>query len=795
MNAELFAAWLLTLAMHAGVLLVLAWAFDRSRLQVHLGWREWIWRLALFGGFLTSIAQFVLETPGPARFSLAVQSGRSAMTQDRSDPAAQATTASVAPVRAEAGLERASAPAIGARFHPSDSVRADAPPVFLKAPLDLPAWQQMLVAAWLAGFLLLLARLCGAWLRLHGALRLARPISRGRLHADAAELAARAGLACPRLARFDSLASPIAATGGRIILPGWVFERFDANQMRAMLAHEIAHLARRDPQRRLVVAFACALLWFMPLASMARRRLDAIAEQSCDAWAAQQPGNRRALAECLAGCAERRLTGRAFALVPGMAGRESPLLQRINHLLEGTIMKTRLSAPWSLLASISLLLAATILLPGVGIRSVHADMNRPSPPAVPPPPAAPRPPEPPAPGDAGNGIHLHVSSETDAFGSKHQSTFIQTDIGKRSYRARIDGEATFTPQYDGIASLGKGASASFAETRDGVSRRIEYASKGGKLERRYFVDDVERPIDGPVETWIAAIIPEMVRETAVDVEKRVRQIHAAGGTAAVFDEIGRIHSDYARGEYLGQLASTVRFTPAETTRALGLVDAFDSDYERRRALTAIGAAGEFDADQQALVIGQAKKIESDYERAELLLGLLPKLADSAQVRRAWLDAANGIESDYEHRRCLGALIEAGASDDATLATVIDAARTIESDYERRELLSTAIAAVSNAENVADAYAAAVKGIGGDYERREALLALIHARGFGAKASRQVLASLAGVDSVNDNSEVLVDLARVMPNDPELRQRYRGVASELSESARGDAERALDGGTP
>ena len=103
MNAEFFAAWLLTLAMHAGVLLVLAWAFDRSRLRVHLGWREWLWRLALFGGFLTSTAQLVLETPGPARFSLAVQSGQSAMTEDRSDPAAQATTASVAPARADAG--------------------------------------------------------------------------------------------------------------------------------------------------------------------------------------------------------------------------------------------------------------------------------------------------------------------------------------------------------------------------------------------------------------------------------------------------------------------------------------------------------------------------------------------------------------------------------------------------------------------------------------------------------------------------------------------------------------------
>ncbi|SFN36688.1 M56 family metallopeptidase [Dokdonella immobilis] len=788
MSVESFAALLMTLAVHAGVLLTIAWIADRSSLQVQLGWREWMWWLALFGGIVTSATQFVLETPGLARISLAVESDTSVVPMDAAGSAVDAAPASASAARREAGRTDDHAPLMATPSRRSDTLRADELPAPRKPSPDWPRWHLLLAVAWLVGTLISLARLGGAWLRLRSALRLARPVVHGRLLADAAELAARAGLACPQLARLDTLAGPIAATGGRIILPGWVFERFDAPQMRAMLAHELAHLYRRDPQRRLAAAFACALLWFMPIASMARRRLDAIAEQSCDAWAAQQCGDRRALAECLAGCAERRQSGPAFTLAPGMAGRESPLLQRINHLLEGTIMKTRLSVPSALMASVAVLFVAVILLPGVGIRSSHADMDRPSPPAAPSPPAPPRPP---APGDAGNGIRLHVSSETDASGRKHQSTFLQTDVGKRSYQARIDGEATYTPQYDGIASLGNGASASFAETREGVARRIEYTNRTGKLERHYFVADLEQPIDNAVEGWIAAVIPEMVRETAIDVEKRVRQIHAAGGTAAVFDEIGRIHSDYARGEYLGQLASTVRFTSSEMTRALGLVDAFESAYERRRALTRIGAAGEFDAGQQTLVIGQAKRIESDYERAELLLGLLPKLADSAQVHRAWLEAANGIESDYEHRRCLVALIEAGGSDDAILATVIDAARTIESDYERRELLSTAIAAVSSAENVADAYAAAVKDIGGDYERREALLALIHARGFGAKASRQVLASLGNVESDHESSEVLVELAQVMPNDQALIERYRAVARTLSDHERADAERALD----
>ena len=791
MNTELGAVWLLTLGMHVGTLLVVAWSVDRANLRAYPGWREWMWRLALFGGLLTSTGQVLLDTPGAARISLAARSHETLL---RSGDAVQSAASSGIPsdtpqLTSAAGFAEVRALSVSSR--PQGTATGNSARTPSMGPQGLPSWHLLVVATWLAGCLIGLGRLARAWLRMREGLVRARPIRAGRIYHDAAELAARAGIRCPHLTQLDELASPIAANSRRIVLPDWVFEQFDPAQLRAMLAHEIAHLARRDPLQRLAVAGVCALLWFMPLTSLARRRLDEIAEQSCDAWAADQLGDRRAMAECLARCAERRLLGAEFALAASMAHRHSPLLQRITHLLEGRTVNMTISMPGALAATALLLIVSLLVLPGVGIRSVHAQSDRPA--AL----VAPTAPTPlaehiPVAAPVGKGgTHLHVSSETDASGHNRQSTFMETEDGNRAYRAKIDGLIVYNSSYDGVASLGKDSTASFGETNNGVSRRIEYANQAGKLERHYFVADVEQPIDRTAETWIAAIIPELIRETAVDAAKRVRQIHTAGGTAAVLDEIGRIHSDYARGEYIEKLASVARFTPMELTRVLGLVDPFETDFERRKALTAIGAAGKFDANQQALVIGQAMKIESDHERAELLLSLLPNLADNDAVRRAWLNAANGIDSDYEHRRCLSALVEAGGNDDATMATVIEAARTINSDYERRELLSTAIRAVSNAENVAEAYTQAVNGMSGAYERREALLALIHAQGFGVQAAGAVLASLGRVDSDHESREVLVELAHVMPSDAGLIDRYRAVASKLDGIERSEAERALD----
>ena len=58
-------------------------------------------------------------------------------------------------------------------------------------------------------------------------------------------------------------------------------------------------------------------------------------------------------------------------------------------------------------------------------------------------------------------------------------------------------------------------------------------------------------------------------------------------------------------------------------------------------------------------------------------------------------------------------------------------------------------------------------------------------------SRAVLDAAAGIHSDYDCREVLVALARVMPNDAELIARYRDVARHLSNYERGEAERALD----
>ena len=775
MRSEWVATWLLTFALHAGVLLLVAWLVDRGRLRAQLAWRELLWRGALFGAVLSTSLQVLSGLEGPARLVLA-STAPYTMSETMREPATSMRAADgnlatppepVAAAVPAARVDRAQAASTSKREATSST-------------FAWPSWPAVVVAAWLAGVLLVLSRLAVAWLRLEHRLGEARPLARPTLATDAMSLAIAAGTATPRLSVSDDFGSPVAALGQRIVMPAWALELLDRDQLAAMLAHEIAHLARRDPLWKLLAALCGALLWFLPFTALARRRLDEIAELRCDQWAALHLGDGRALAECLAECANHHLGGIDADLVPAMAHRDSPLVERIDHLIEGMPLDTNYTFARGAVAATLALVLAVFVLPGFS-----AQAQAPAPPA---PPAVPAPPAPPAPPSG----ETHVSRHSGGmFGLLREATTVEIDDHGERYSARIRGKVEFNERDDNVAQMEDGATASFEQTTLGTTRRIDFSSRDGKIEQRYSVDGREQAIDDEGRAWVAAMVPTIVRETALNVGPRVKRIHAAGGTDAVLDEIGKIRSGYSRGAHLRELYPLGRLTPAQATRVIGLIESIDSDYEVRNALAALAASNPLDADQQLLVLTQAGNIDSDYERAELLIGMLPQLAAGAQVRTGWLAAASEIGSDYEHRRVLTALLEAGNYDDATLGEVIDAAQAIGSDYERRTLLVSAIERIGDADRIASTYAAAASDIGSDYECREALLALVRAPKFGAAGVRAVLDAASGIGSDHERVEVLVEVARVMPADAALIERYREVARDLSDHERGTAERALD----
>jgi len=100
----------------------------------------------------------------------------------------------------------------------------------------------------------------------------------------------------------------------RLILPTELLDRLDRNQTDTLIAHELAHLSRRDHWVRHLELAALALFWWNPVAWWATRRVRRAQELCCDDRVARLlPNHRRAYADCLVETA-RFLSGRQLPL-------------------------------------------------------------------------------------------------------------------------------------------------------------------------------------------------------------------------------------------------------------------------------------------------------------------------------------------------------------------------------------------------------------------------------------------------------------------------------------------------
>lgn len=807
----LLAAWLVTWLLHSTLLYGGAWLVERLRLLRAPAAREHLWRAAVVGALVTSTLQATGTAPRlpVGRWmasSLAAQSAAPSSTPSPAQLSArlpgwgtQVADASV-PGVGSPGLESLAAAGLGDDDSAGAVGLVVAPPleVSRRAPVALPGaspvasstasplappaaasrWAGLrarlvecgadaLIGAWLIGTGLALLRLVALGWQARRALAPRAP-AEGPLAAELASLCAALGVRRPALRVSPSLAGPVSLPNGEIAVPPWAAS-LDARQRRALLAHELAHQVRRDPQWQLFMLALAALGWMQPLHALARRRLVVLAELQADAWAARAVGDPRALVECLAECAERltvraaeraaRLTDRRVALFGAAMTRDSLLVERVDSLLEDSPM--RINPSWTLRGGVlGALLGAALLFPGCDMQSMHI----------------------------GSGSSTSISIGDDG------ATSLVVRRSGYTLEMETDGPATFAADESDLATLAPSSTFTLDETLDGVQHVYTVTSDGsGVLTRRLTRAGAEVPLDAAGKAWIAAALPRMFRESGYDAEARVARLLAAGGPQRVLSEVELCSGDHAKACYLGRLLGTVRLDPEQAGLALAAASRIDSDYELRGALSSALRTQSLDAERFALLLRTAGQIGSDYESAELLVESAERLPDDAAARTAWLSAADKVGSDYELGRSLSAGLDASArAQDAafTAQLVALAARRVGSDFELRSVLEQ-VAPRATDPAITAAYVAAVGQIGSDFEQRTSLLALLEQGRLDAAGLRSVLDVTARIGSNFEKAEVLKALAPGVATDAALSQRYREAASTLSSFERGEVLVALD----
>lgn len=349
---QALAAWLMTYALHSTLLLGAAWLIVRSR-RVSPAAADITWKIALVGGLITATAQGVLAVRPTGSFAFTPPAASTGSTHaPANDPDLITIEADIT-----SGAAVSRAPVTGDAAPPAEGV---APGPTTRLP-SLPA---LLATAWLAVAAILVGGYAARRLVLVGRLGDRRLVGDERVTDLLDTLRLETGVATPiRLTTSRSISSPVALDG-EICLPTAVVEELEPDQQRAMLAHELAHIVRRDPMWLVAACVVERAFFFQPLNRLARRGIQVSAEYLADEWAARRTGG-VPLARALVKVAEWIQASPLGVPVAGFAEERSQLTVRVSRLLDRTAWATSRSRWAAGAIAAAMLVLTTAFAPGV----------------------------------------------------------------------------------------------------------------------------------------------------------------------------------------------------------------------------------------------------------------------------------------------------------------------------------------------------------------------------------------------------------------------------------------------
>ena len=261
------------------------------------------------------------------------------------------------------------------RLVPATTVPAAVPQGPARTETSALSWTQMLLGLWALGTGLALVSTWRTVRRMRLLLRTSRPAP--RLQQRVAELAPVLGLARPpKVYLVPGKLSPMLWVAGcppAVLIPEQLLPRLDQHQQTTLLAHELAHLRRRDHWVRYLEVLVRALYWWNPLVGWACRQLRNAEEQCCDAWVLWAlPRASRSYANALLETVE--FLSDSPAVLPVAAsgvGRVQNLKRRLTMIMQAKTRRTLSNSGRGLVLGLAALALPLLPVQGQGTGELH----------------------------------------------------------------------------------------------------------------------------------------------------------------------------------------------------------------------------------------------------------------------------------------------------------------------------------------------------------------------------------------------------------------------------------------
>ena len=668
---------------------------------------------------------------------------------------------------------------------------------------SLEQWLPAITIAWLAGVILLLARMTGGWWHVRRLHRTALSSPSSRWQTACRRLAYRLGLPAAAHVVDSSLVDVPTVVGWlrpAILLPIAALASLSPLQIEAILAHELAHIRRHDYAVNVLQTIAETLLFYHPAVWWVSNRIRVEREHCCDDIAVAICGDPVGYAEALAELETWRITSTRMAL----AATGGSLLDRVRRILQVPITDEPRSPGWAATLALTMIFTAgasgvqhlpwiaaqgdarAAAQPVGGVSGTIADGVRdgiaggvaaisdapvaerddqlpPVPPAPPEPPEPPAPPQPPPAPPAQPAPPAYVMAPPPpppppAPPSPPASPAPPAPPAPPSPTSPPAPPAPPAPGSSSVSSHGDW----HMQWSDGANR-LDVRLRG-TVTLTDDLTDVRSLSDGGTLTVrdMSTLVPHTVEIT--DANGAIEHAYFIAGVKRPWD-------DEARRFLATQLPILVRrsglgaesrvksiFAKKGAAGVLEEVDLLGGDHARRLYLvTLIDVAHLNSAAVQPLLQRAGRLMTSDYDRRQVLEHVAANVTLDRKGAAAYVQAMTTMTSDYDQREALTALTRRqGAVADGD--TLLPALSHIRSSYDRRMVLEEILARGPLSADSKKTVLAAVPGLSSDYDRRQVLTAYLTHFGVEPPVRDEFFTAVRAIKSDYDCAEVLLAAA-------------------------------------
>ncbi|RKE04937.1 hypothetical protein BXY64_1968 [Marinifilum flexuosum] len=289
-----------------------------------------------------------------------------------------------------------------------------------------------------------------------------------------------------------------------------------------------------------------------------------------------------------------------------------------------------------------------------------------------------------------------------------------------------NGDIEFNEDYTDVKAMSDDAYIKISMVSFGMKRKLYIRSDEGRINYRYYEGSREVDFEPKGRAWMKKMLPDIVRNSGLDLENRVNKIYKKSGVTGFLNELQETDSDYYRSRMVKYLLKNNKLDKSEL---------------------------------QNLLREFPYRISSDYELSQIYKKYNPVFIQDPEISAEFFNSLDEISSNYELSQVLKSVYKLNELNEENFTHFIEAMGDISSSYEKSNLMKMALADDKLTEAQLNKVLSEVEELSSSYEKSQIIKSIIKDEGLSSGNVNKIIELTESVSSDYEMGQIINSMIR------------------------------------